>query len=455
MRSLNARLLLAATLVLAAFLGLTGFTLDQAFQRTALSATQDRLQGQVYMLLSAAQFEAPEKRMMPTSLPDPRLSTPSSGLYAQLTRDDGTTVWRSLSMLGLTIAVERPTRMGVPIFGTATASDGTPLFTLTFSVRWEGKRRNDERVYTVQVAESRQEYDNQVQAFRRSLSTWLAVSALVLLAVQALILHWGLRPLRRVAEEVGEVESGRKESLSGDYPTELQRLVINLNALIRNSKANLERYRRALGDLAHSFKTPLAVMRSAADTGGRVEDLRETVREQVSRLDNTVQYQLQRAAASGRSALATPIAVEPVVNKVVQSLAKVYAGRKLQFDVTVERGAEFFGDEGDLLEIVGNLAENASKWAARRVRIRAGAGAGAKTSRRPLELIIEDDGPGIPADQCKTIFERGYRADTAVPGHGIGLAIVRDLVYEVYHGKLTVGRSEDLGGARVVARVTF
>ncbi len=455
MRSLNARLLLAATLTLAAFLGLTGFTLDQAFQRSALSAMQDRLQGQVYMLLSAAQFEAPEKRMMPTSLPDPRLSTPSSGLYAQLTRADGTSVWRSLSMLGLTIPVERPTRMGVPIFAAAEASDGTPLFTLVFSVRWEGKRRNEERVYTVQVAESRQEYDNQVQAFRRSLSTWLAASATVLLAVQALILHWGLRPLRRVAEEVREVESGRKESLIGDYPTELQRLVVNLNALVRNSKANLERYRRALGDLAHSFKTPLAVMRSAADTGGRVEDLREIVREQVSRLDNTVQYQLQRAAASGRSALATPIPVEPVVNKVVQSLAKVYADRRLQFEVTVERGAEFVGDEGDLLEIVGNLAENASKWAKQRVRIGASVGAGADRSRRPLELSIEDDGPGIPPDECKTIFERGYRADTAVPGHGIGLAIVRDLVYEVYHGVLTVGRSEDLGGARVVARVTF
>jgi len=455
MRSLNARLLLAATLTLAAFLGLTGFTLDQAFQRSALSATRDRLQGQVYMLLSAAQFEAPEKRMMPTSLPDPRLSTPSSGLYAQLTREDGTTVWRSLSMLGLTIPVDRPTRMGVPIFGTAKASDGTPLFTLVFSVRWEGKRRNDERVYTVQVAESRQEYDNQVQAFRRNLGIWLAASAIVLLAVQALILHWGLRPLRRVAEEVREVESGRKESLIGDYPTELQRLVVNLNALIRNSKANLERYRRALGDLAHSFKTPLAVMRSAADTGGRVEELRETVREQVSRLDNAVQYQLQRAAASGRSALATPIAVEPVVNKVVQSLAKVYADRRLQFEVAVERGAEFFGDEGDLLEIVGNLAENASKWAKQRVRIRASVGAGTDRSRRPLELSIEDDGPGIPPDECKTIFERGYRADTAVPGHGIGLAIVRDLVYEVYHGELKVGRSDDLGGARVVARVTF
>ena len=135
MRSLNARLLLAATLTLAAFLGLTGFTLDQAFQRSALSAVRDRLQAQVYMLLSAAQFEAPEKRVMPATLPDPRLSTPSSGMYAQLIRDDGAVAWRSLSMLGLSIPIVRPERLGVTTFGTAVASDGTPLNVVSFTVR--------------------------------------------------------------------------------------------------------------------------------------------------------------------------------------------------------------------------------------------------------------------------------------------------------------------------------
>ncbi|MFO1435019.1 MAG: ATP-binding protein [Gammaproteobacteria bacterium] len=455
MRSLNARLLLAATITLAAFLGLTGFALDEAFQRSASSAVQERLQAQVYMLLSAAQFEAPEKRVLPATLPDPRLSTPSSGFYAQMIRDDGAVVWRSLSMLGLSIPATTPAHMGVTEFGEAAASDGTRLFTVSFTVRWEGKKRNEPRIYTVQVAETRQGYDNQVQAFRRSLSAWLAAAALVLLLVQAMILHWGLRPLRRVAEEVREVESGRKEAIGGSYPTELQRLVTNLNALIRNSTANLERYRRALGDLAHSFKTPLAVMRSAADGGAKVEDLRATVREQVGRLDSTVAYQLQRAAASGRSALATPIAVEPQIRKIVQSLSKVYAGRNLVFEVNVDDGARFFGDEGDLLEIVGNLSENASKWAHRKVRISANIVRRSDKSRPPLDIIIEDDGPGIPPDKLQTIFERGYRADTAVPGHGIGLAIVRDLVKEVYHGELSAGRSEALGGARVHARVTF
>lgn len=454
-RSLNARLLLAATMTLAAFLGLTGFTLDEAFQRSALSAVQDRLQAQVYMLLSAAQFEAPEKRVMPSSLPDPRLSTPSSGLYAQMTRDDGAVVWRSLSMLGLSIPVDKPMRMGITEFTEVVASDGTPLYAVSFTVRYDGKKRNDERIYTVQVAENRQGFDNQVKAFRRHMSAWLAAAAIVLLLVQALILHWGLRPLRRVAEEVREIEAGSKEAVGGSYPSELQRLVTNLNALIRNSTANLERYRRALGDLAHSFKTPLAVLRSAADGGVAVEELRSTVREQVSRLDSTVAYQLHRAAASGRSALATPIPVEPSVRKVVQSLSKVYAQRNLKYDVRIDPGAKFFGDEGDLLEIVGNLAENASKWAGSMVRVTARVEGRDGKSRPPLALVIEDDGPGIPPDKWQTIFERGYRADTAVPGHGIGLAIVRDLVIEVYRGKLSAGKSEELGGARVAATLTF
>jgi len=414
---------------------------------------QDRLQGQVYMLLSAAQFEASEKRMMPATLPDPRLSTPSSGLYAQLVREDGTLVWRSLSMLGLSIPVNPPMRLGVPSFRSGTASDETPLFTLTFSVRWEGKSAG-ERIYTVQVAESKQSYMHQVMTFRRSLWGWLAAAAIVLLLVQAIILHWGLRPIRKVAEEVNEVESGRQEALSGDYPTELQRLVTNLNALIRNSKAHLERYRRALGDLAHSFKTPLAVMRSAAEGGARLEDLRDTVRDQVNRLDHTVAYQLQRAAASGRSALAMPIVVEPIVKKIVQSLTKVYADRKLAFDTAVSKGLEFYGDEGDLLEILGNLADNACKWANSRVRVRATRTAVGAPSRGGLELAVEDDGPGIPPQQWAAIFDRGFRGNPTVEGHGIGLAIVKELVEEVYHGELSVAQS-DLGGALVRARVTF
>ncbi len=452
MRSLNARLLSAATLVVAGFLSLTGLALDQAFRESALTAMRDRLQTQVYMLLSAASFDKPDKRVMPATLPDPRLSTPGSGLYAQLSREDGTLVWRSSSMLGMVLAPAPMSQPGVPLFHVAESGDGTPLFELVFKVRWEaggGAPHN----YIVQVAETTASYEDQLRSFRRSLRSWLAAGAAVLLVMQVLILRWGLRPLRLVAEEVTRVERGNQSEIRGDYPAELGGLVTNLNALIRSSAAHLERYRRSLGDLAHSFKTPLAVLRGAAGGDAGPEELRQTVKEQVRRLDHTVAYQLQRAAASGRRALAAPFAVAPLLHRVQQSLAKVYAGKHLQLDVRMERPVEFFGDEGDLLEIIGNLADNACKWARRQVRITARAG-GDGAARPGLIIEVEDDGPGIPPQEWQRVFERGYRADTAVEGHGIGLAIVRDLVDEVYHGRLEVTDSK-LGGACVRAHLRF
>lgn len=453
MRSLNARLLLAATAVLFAFLGLTGLALDQAFRRSALAAVQDRLQAQVYMLLSAASFEKPEKRVMPPTLPDPRLSTPGSGLYAQVAKQDDTLVWRSSSMLGLSIPLAPPKRPGVSRFGEVRASDGTPLFTLSFSVRWEVKKGR-EQLYTVQAAESQSGFIDQVGSFRRSLWGWLAAAGAMLLVVQAAILRWGLLPLRRVAEEVTEVEAGRKEAVGGAYPLEIQRLVANLNALIRHSKAHLERYRRALGDLAHSLKTPLAVLRSSVDSGAGPAELRETVREQVHRLDRTVAYQLQRAAASGRSVMATPVAVAPVVARITQTLSKVYAGKRLRIANSVDRRTEFYGDEGDLMEVLGNLADNACKWARSAVIIRVAPIPRPAPARPGLSIEVEDDGPGIPQEQWQAIFARGFRGDTAVEGQGIGLAVVKEIVAEVYGGELSVARGE-LGGASVRCRIMF
>jgi two-component system sensor histidine kinase PhoQ len=453
MRSLNARLLAAATIIVAGFLSLTGLALDQAFRESALTAMRDRLQAQVYMLLSAASFDKPDKRVMPATLPDPRLSTPGSGLYAQVSRDDGTPVWRSSSMLGITLPPVQASQPGVPMFYTAEAADGTPLFELILKVRWEAGKGAPHN-YIVQVAETAASYENQLKSFRRSLRGWLAAAAAVLLAMQVLILRWGLRPLRQVAEELTRVESGQQPEIRGDYPAELGGLVTNLNALIRSSAAHLERYRRSLGDLAHSFKTPLAVLRGSAEGERAPEELRQTVKEQVWRLDRTVAYQLQRAAASGRRALAAPLPVTPALNKVLQSLAKVYADRRLQMETRMDRPVEFFGDEGDLLEIIGNLTDNACKWARQRVRITVRA-AGDESSTRPgIVIEVEDDGPGIPPQEWQRIFERGYRADTAVEGHGIGLAIVRDLVDEVYHGHLEVTGSS-LGGACVRAHLRF
>ncbi len=450
MASLSGRLLVAASVVLAGFLGLTGLALDRAFRDSALEAVQDRLQAQVYMLLGAAGFDPVSRRLLlPEALPEARFSSPGSGLYAAVFDETGALLWRSPSMLGMEIPFPVPRLPGQGYFEQVFSSDAAPLLTLGFAVSWEVEP-GVYRGYRFGVAEHRRTFDAQLGGFRQGLWGWLAASALMLLVVQGAILRWGLRPLRRVARELTDIEAGRRDQLTGSYPRELRRLTENLNALIRQNQTHLERYRNALGDLAHSLKTPLAVLRGTVADANTSEDLRRQVAEQVERMNRTVDYQLQRAAASGRVALASPLAVPPLANRIISALAKVYVGKQLTLDVQVDEQARFQGDEGDFMEIFGNLADNACKWAVQRVTVRArpvGEGLG-------LLLEVEDDGPGIPEDRRRLILDRGARADPATPGHGIGLAVVRELVEEVYRGRLEIDRSV-LGGARVTVRLRF
>ena len=452
MPSLRSRLLIAGSVVLAAFLGLTGLTLDRAFRDSAQSAVQERLQAQVYMLLGAVNVDAFNRLTLPQALPEARFSTPDSGLYADVMDAQGQLVWRSPSLLGRALpffpAVRDP---GDTQFALLASVDGDELFVLAFTVSWE-MAPGQYRLYTFRVAETQWNFLEQLWSFRRSLWGWLLAATAVLLTVQGLILHWSLQPLRRVAAEVTEIESGQRIALSGDYPRELRPLTANLNALVHQGRMLLERYRNALGDLAHSLKTPLAVLRSTLENGASAEELRQTVIEQVERMNRTVDYQLQRAAASGPLALSVPLPVTPLAQRILDSLVKVYAERALHLRSEVAPNTVFYGDEGDLLEILGNLADNACKWARQRVIVRAWSAE--YEGRAELVIEVEDDGPGIPAEQAPLLLHRGQRADPTVAGHGIGLAVVRDLVEEVYYGRLEMGYGT-LGGAKVQARLRF
>lgn len=453
MRSLNARMLVAASLVLAAFLGLTGLALDRAFRESVRMAVHDRLQTQVYSLLVAAEIDKTPRLVLPEVLPEARFSMPDSGLYAKVRSSKGKLVWRSDSMLGIDIPLPEVSQRGVALFDEATASDGSRVFLIGFAVDWE-IALNEMRRYIFYVAETRDAFDAQVAGFRRSLLGWFLGAALVLLAVQGAILRWGLAPLRRVAWEVNEIEAGRRTELAESYPSELKPLAENLNALIRNSNRHLQRYRNALGDLAHSLKTPLAVMRTANESDTPPAELRETITEQLERLDRTVAYQLQRAVASGRTALTTPVAVREIADKLVRSFQKVYAAQARTFQVRIDPAVRFYGDEGDLMEILGNLIDNACKWCRKQVRIGARLASGSGSQRPTLQLEVEDDGPGIPIEKRERILERGVREDVGIEGHGIGLAVVSDLVVDVYDGKLEIDTS-DLGGALVRISIRF
>jgi two-component system sensor histidine kinase PhoQ len=363
---------------------------------------------------------------------------------------EGNALWHSPSLLGFHIPFATTRADGVAEFVPVTANDGRSLYALSFSVQWE-LDADDSRRLTFEVAESRDILASQVAHFRRSLWGWLGAAALALLLVQGLVLRFGLAPLRRVAIELADIESGVRQRLSANYPRELRTLTERINAFIESGHARLERSRNALAELAHSLKTPLAVLRGLSDGRADREEMRRTLTEQSARMHRTIDYQLQRAAASGPTPLAPAVDIAPVAARLKDALLKVYADKKLRVDVEVDHGTGFHGDEGDLVEILGNLLDNACKWADERVRVRAGhahddgGGAG-------LTLRIDDDGPGIPADKVDAVLARGVRADATTPGYGIGLAVVRDIVVEAYGGEVTVGAS-DLGGAAVTIRI--
>jgi two-component system sensor histidine kinase PhoQ len=448
MLSLHGRINLAALTVLMAFLGLTGLALDEAFRQSAEAAMRDRLQGQVYALLGAADEDASGGLMLPEAPPDPRFSRPDSGLYARVWGADGKLDWRSPSLLGRPGAFMGSAKPGQWRFSTIQTPEGA-LMAVNFGVMWEDDQGVGHR-YVFAVAESMAPLLRQIARFRTTLWLWLGGSTLVLLAVQGLVLRWGLSPLRRVAAALQRIESGDEERLEGAYPKELRGLTQNLNALIARSRANQERYRNSLADLAHSLKTPLAILRGAAELGGGPTQL-ETVGEQVQRMDEIVRHQLQRASASGQTALARAISVAAVVDKLIRAMVKVYRDKAVECRADVLPEVRFVGDEGDLMEILGNVLDNAFKYCEKRVELHASIAEGGSGLPGALEVRIEDDGPGIPQDQVSVVLQRGRRADQRHPGHGIGLSVADEIV-RLYRGTVAIGRS-DLGGAEIRVRL--
>ena len=438
--SINVRMILAASAVLAVFIVLTGFALERAFDKSAQQATRERLLGQVYLLMAAAEVGKNGRLTMPASLPEPRFALPGSGLYGQISDGDGKVAWRSRSTLGAPAPFPEPLSAGAQTFEERFDPARKPHFVYSFGINWSvsGKPYS----FTFSVAEDLAPFYKQIRRYRESLWSWLGAMGALLLISQVVMLRWGLRPLRRVASELSAIEAGKQNRLAGPYPRELTGLTDNLNTLLRHERVQQARYRDALADLAHSLKTPLAVLRGTL-TGKQQKKgtLAATVEEQVERMNYIVEYQLQRAATAGTSALISPVPIKPIAEKVVASLDKVHHSRRVETRIEVDGKLCFHGDEGDLMELLGNLLDNAYKWCLGKVQITAAG------DKRRLVITVADDGPGIEADKAESLLQRGVRADENVPGYGIGLSIVRGIV-QAYGGKITIGTSA-LGGAEI------
>jgi two-component system sensor histidine kinase PhoQ len=445
-------LLASVSILLIIFFGITIVLLDLLFRDLSDRAMRERLELQLRTLISASE-EDPKAGLLPTlDRIEPRFSNPGSGLYGEILRNDGYPAWRSDSLAGTGLEFAAQLKAGEKKYHELHSGDGSVAFSLSMGIEWEFNNKKT-RLFVFSVAESLEPYYAQLDRFRVQLFGGFAGVMLLLLGTLAILLRRLLSPLRRVEQEIEAIEAGEIAEVGTGYPRELLGITTNLNALLTSERERLARYRNTLGNLAHSFKTPLAVMRNLLNSA-QASDLpiARQLDEQVGRMDDIVKYQLKRAAASGGTGLGTaPVDVNDALQALRGALLKVYIDRNLACDLQVDAGCVYFGDREDLTEIAGNLLDNAFKWARSRVRLTAQRTSKPTARRDGLTLIIEDDGPGIPANEHGHVLERGARLDERVSGQGIGLSVVRELV-QLNGGTVTIGVSE-LGGARIEVRL--
>ncbi|MEJ2449607.1 MAG: ATP-binding protein [Gammaproteobacteria bacterium] len=435
MNSLRSRLILAASVVLAVFIVIAGYTLDKAFYRTAQQNLRENLDNQMTFLLASAEVKNDNDVDMPTRLLETKFSLPSSGLYAIIVNQKGKVLWKSLSTVGVRIPAPHVLAAGKQTLKRVNIGSDQ-FYVKSYGINWF--TQNSEVPLTFNVITDLQDFHQQILGYRKTLWGWLIALAVLLLFVQVAILVWGLRPLGRVIREINAIETGKQARITASYPREILRLTDNINDLIDFEHTQQTRYRNALADLAHSLKTPLAVL------NGAVNDItdsaaREQLSEQIQRMDHIVAHQLQRAATAGGSPARQSIPLAPVINKICRALDKVYQDKHIRFDYTIAEDIGLRVDEGDLMEVLGNLLDNACKWCRQQVQIET------RIEHTRARISIADDGPGIEQAQVDMILQRGGRIDQSKPGQGIGLSVVADII-EAYKGHITVSKSQ-LGGA--------
>lgn len=449
-RSLSTRLLVSVSVLLILFFGVTILALDFVFQDLSRRSAEEKLYVQVLALLSASEEDS-SGGLRADQLAEPRFENPGSGLYGEILRSDGQPSWRSKSLTGTGIEFPHvPT--GERRFGELQSADGSKVLSLSMGIEWQF-RNGVMRPFVYSVAESMEPYYANLNRLRGRLFGWFGGLMVVLLGAFTVLLRRLLAPLRRVEREIEAIEAGDLTELGGGYPRELLGITTNLNALLRGERERLARYRNTLGNLAHSFKTPLAVMRNLLSSQqSRDLAVARQLDEQVGRMDDIVKYQLRRAAASGGTGLGmAPTDVREALEGLRGALLKVYVERGLRCELTVGEGCTFTGDREDLTEIAGNLLDNAFKWARSVVRVTADRIVSPAARRDGLRLVIEDDGPGIPLDSRARVLQRGARLDERVAGQGIGLSVVRELV-ELNGGTIDIDASA-LGGARIEVKI--
>lgn len=448
MRSIAARLFLTAAAMSSVVLIVASILLTAYYRSEAEEVFERRLDVYLRAIVADVSESGQEGRTGPGQLGDPQFELPGSGWYWQITRldDKSHEIKASRSLFANTLP--RLSDLGVAAEvggfrrGYGSGPDGRRLRIVERVIDV-----GDLGIYLVQVAGSGEEMEEQIARFRFALIVAFAALAIALAIGAAFQVRFGLRPLRQLQRELATIRRGERERIMGAYPSEVAPLADELNLLISANRDILERARTQVGNLAHALKTPLSVIVNEADSApgqlaGKVQEQAQIMRDQIS-------FYLDRARAAARGGAlgaATPIA--PSIDALLRAFSKIYGEKGVIFSGGADPRLRFLGERQDLEEMIGNLLDNAGKWAKSRVTIDVCLEGG---SRPALRVTIDDDGPGLAPHLRAAATQRGRRLDETKPGSGLGLSIVVDLA-AAYGGSLQLDDSAS-GGLRAELRL--
>jgi two-component system sensor histidine kinase PhoQ len=433
LRSLVGRFVFASLILLPLFISISATLLIKAFENSQIKAEQEKLQTHLYLLLSQTEVEK-RQIVLPAVLAEPRFNQQNSGLYGFIFNPKGSELWRSPSAILLATSVFNKDDVfttGERHFSQLQTNNKQIFNRLSTDIEWLDDTNHTSSLRFIILSDN-MAVAAEIASYQKHLWQWLGLMSLLLIIVQMIIMRWGLEPLKHLSKQLDELQNNKIQRLDSDYPKEIQPVTESFNAILRFEQQQRERYRNTMSDLAHSLKTPLAVIQSQIDDKQAAPS---TIHEQLERINQIISHQLKRAVIRvNQNTIGLPtdkISVATMANRLVKILSKVYQDKHIHFRTLIDDDIFFFGDEADLLEVMGNILDNACKYGNDAVTITA------NYQQQYLLICISDNGNGIPEILQKHLLLRGARGDTAQNGQGIGLSVAVDIISS-YGGGLEV-----------------
>jgi two-component system sensor histidine kinase PhoQ len=405
------------------------FSIGQAYYASLVEGSEDTLEAHLYSLVAKVKIK--QGKLLPITLISPELMRKNSDTFAYIYLDKKI-AWQSDSASHYSYKPEHHASTPGKVTFDLTENSHHSFRQLNFIFFMDVD--NIEYQVTVFLLTDEATIADQMSEFRKILRYWLIIIALVMSFIMIAGFVWSSHPLKRLDREIISVENGEANQILGHYPIELKKIQQDLNLLLNTQQRQKETYRTSLSNLAHALKTPLAVLTSS-ELGKHSEH-----QEQLARINNIIEHQLKKAAFGGTDTWKKYTEVNPVAESIIRAMGKVYSDKKVKLLQKMDHNSLFLGDKADLMELMGNILDNAFKACLQIVELKV------HQKNNQLTIIVGDDGPGIPLEKQSQLTIRGQRLDTYEKGHGVGMAIVSDLV-DSYKGDMTISQSP-LGGAQ-------